>query len=199
MNNLNWLDILTIIILVLFVVDGLLKGFVQSLFDTLGFIAAFYIAKELSAYSSRYISENTGIYKKLYECCALKTADNTVIPALKIIGGQGLIQSTLAQAIITMVSFAVIFVVARFILHAIFRVLNTAARLPVIRQFNSLGGFIIGGIKGIIIIYIAFAVLTPIIPLLSPSHPLVKAVETSSFAVNFYKYNFILSVLNNII
>jgi uncharacterized membrane protein required for colicin V production len=197
MNGLNWLDIATIIVLAVFILDGLAKGFIWTLFDTLGFLASFYIAKELSAYPTNYISNNTEVYKKLCDYIGLKMQGNTAATVFNIINNNALSENALATAFIKMISFVMIFIVAKFLLHALAGVLNAAARLPVLRQFNRLGGFILGALKGVFMVYLILAVIFTIIPILDASNPLVKAVETSKFAVNFYKYNFIISFLNS--
>jgi uncharacterized membrane protein required for colicin V production len=72
------------------------------------------------------------------------------------------------------------------------RVLNATAKLPVIKQFNKLGGLIFGLVKGVLFLYIIFAILTLIIPVLPSSSPIVTAIDKSIFAAGFYKYNIII-------
>ena len=70
--------------------------------------------------------------------------------------------------------------------------MDVTARVPVLKQFNKTGGLVFGILKGILVLYVVFALLTPLIPLMKPSNPLISGLEQSVFTVNFYKYNLII-------
>lgn len=193
MVNLNWLDITAIVIILLFMLEGLVRGFVLTVFNTVGFIAAFIAARFLAPYCAGYIQKNTGIYNAISTYCINKVpASDKAYYAFKLMGAKTSLGDTIAGGLILMTAFAIIFIIAKMLLSALARVMNMVSHLPVLKQFNALGGLLFGLIKGVFLLYIVFAVLTPILPLLKPENPLIIAMEESSFAVNFYRYNLIL-------
>lgn len=193
--NLNWLDVAAILIVAAFALDGLLKGFILSVFNMLGFFIAIYAGKIVAPLVSSYISDNTGIDESIKEYLTDKAGVLDAVPAsvLHIGEGSGLqVSAVLTWVLLTVICFIAVFLAVRLALYMIAAALDMAARLPVLKQFNKMGGLIFGVVKGVVVLYIIFAILTPILPLLMPGNPLVQAVSQSLFAANFYKYNIII-------
>ena len=61
-------------------------------------------------------------------------------------------------------------------------------------MFNKSGGLIYGIIKGFLVIYAIFAILSVISPLIS-SWGVINAIEDSSLGSKMYNNNFILNIL----
>lgn len=198
-NNLNWMDILTVLVLVFYAVNGLLKGLIVSVFRIAGFFISLYAARLLAPIISGLITGNTGIYSGLYDYFGTKIPnDPTLATAFNIIGAnKSDINGSLTSLFITIASFILAFLVIKLILLLVERVLNMTSRLPVINQFNKAGGFIFGIVKGIIILYIVFAVLVLLTPVLEPDNVIIQTVNSSILAVNFYKYNFIIQWISS--
>ena len=196
--NLNWLDFAALLILCIYTVDGLVKGLVLSIFKTAGFIVAIYGAKLLTPGFSGLMTNNTDIYASLSKIFSDKSPSSpSVAPVLSILGaGNADTGNVLTTGFISILSFIILFFLIRLILTLIANAFNMTTKLPVVKQFNKLGGFCFGLIKGALILYIIFAALTPILPLLPSDNTLIAAINSSIFASNFYKYNIIVIWIN---
>jgi len=108
------------------------------------------------------------------------------------------ISQMIAKIIVDLLCIIIIFFVAKLILGILCNILNSIASLPIIKQFNRLGGLTLGVLKGTIIIYIFMAVMVPIASIF-PASSLVNTLETSSIAKVFYDYNILIYMLKNMI
>ncbi len=66
----------------------------------------------------------------------------------------------LAVMITNGIGFFLSYFLASMGIHIIARALNIIARLPVIRGFNHLAGIVVGGLRGILVVWIALLVMT---------------------------------------
>lgn len=103
----------------------------------------------------------------------------------------------IAKIIIDLLSVIVIFFIAKVALDILGALLNGIASLPLIKQFNRLGGLIFGVLKGVFIIYILTAIMVPIASVF-PNSGIVRALEASGLTKTFYDYNILLYMLQNI-
>jgi len=71
---LNWLDWLVLIALLINVVDGFRKGFIMSLFTTLGFVAAIYGAAVYNPVLTEFLDDAFGLKYKIREALTLHIA-----------------------------------------------------------------------------------------------------------------------------
>lgn len=191
---------MTILVLAFYAVNGLLKGLILSVFKVMGFFISLYAARLLAPVLSGYIAGNTGIYNGLYGYFEPKIPkDPTLLTVFNIIGiDKSDVNGSLTLLFITIASFILAFLIIKLILMLFAGVLNMTARLPVIKQFNKVGGFLFGVLKGVLILYIVFAVLVLITPVLEPENAIIQSVNSSIFAVNFYKYNFIIQWISSL-
>ncbi|MDI6619251.1 MAG: CvpA family protein [Clostridiales bacterium] len=188
----NWMDIAAALILIICIFEGFHRGFILTVFGIAGFFISLYAARAMTYPVLQYITKNTGIYKSVYGYISGKGAPGTnAVQVFKILGAKGEINAFIANSVIIAAIFFVLFAIVRIILSIIARALNTAARLPVIRHFNKAGGFILGAAKGILILYVIFAILTLIMPFLPSNSVIVTSINNSAFASNFYRYNII--------
>jgi len=194
-DNLNYLDIAALAVITMYAVDGLLKGFVLSVFNIAGFLIAIYISRIASISFAEYIKLNTGIDDVINNYITEKYNDFnpgiTSVMGIFTDGKQGF-ENTVTSAIILILSFILIFFVIKIILSIVANMLDAAARLPVIKHFNRIGGFIFGALKGAIILYIFFAVITIVMPFISSPNIITTSLDSSVFASNFYKYNIVI-------
>lgn len=108
------------------------------------------------------------------------------------------ISELVAKVIIDLLSIIIIFVVAKIVLNILGTVLNGIASLPIIRQFNRLGGLIFGFIKGVLIIFILAAIMIPIVSIF-PTSTLASALENSVIAKSCYDHNILLYMVKSIV
>ncbi|WIF95846.1 CvpA family protein [Caminicella sporogenes] len=103
----------------------------------------------------------------------------------------------ITKMIVDLISIVVVFLLVKLLLNIIGFILNSIASLPVINSFNRLGGLIFGILKGIIMVYIIFALITPI-TVLSYDNSIVESLNNSYLAKYFYDYNIILDMLEGL-
>lgn len=108
------------------------------------------------------------------------------------------ISFAITQMIVEILSIIAIFLVVKFLINIAASILDGIASLPVINQFNRLGGFVFGIIKGVLIIFILFAIIVPAVSIF-PSNFISIGLKNSILAKYFYDYNIILYMIKNFI
>ena len=96
--------------------------------------------------------------------------------------------------IINAASWVVLFILSRIILMFIKGLANLITKLPVIKQFDKLGGIIYGLLEGLVIIYILLAIVSFISPMLSETG-IIKGIQDSFVASIFYNNNLLLKLI----
>ncbi|HOM02299.1 MAG TPA: CvpA family protein [Acetivibrio sp.] len=100
------------------------------------------------------------------------------------------LSDVLAHMIIDIISLIVMFVVIRIALFILQGVLKGITSLPVIKEVDKIGGFTLGALEGLMVVYIVFAVLMMFSA--SPKFQgLFDAIESSGIAKVLYQNNFI--------
>lgn len=108
---------------------------------------------------------------------------------------ESLISETLTSVFITIISILLVFFIVRFLLMIAVNIINSVAQLPILKQLNAFTGLIFGLVKGVLIIFILFTLLTPIISLY-PQGFIAKGTFESNLGQYFYYNNIILNYLN---
>lgn len=212
-------DIVIIIIIILTGLEGLHKGFILSAFSLLGTIIALLIAKEYYPLVSNFLINKTSFYHWLYEKIYPKVfnimegqgalSTDTLLKLIKIpkilinndmqgldYNSAQILSESIAILLINIVGVIVIYIIANTILSILVAVINTFFKLPILNSFNKLSGLIFGLIKGILIIFIIYAILTPIISL-NPDGLLATQTSNSVLGSYFYNNNIIIGYLEN--
>ena len=99
-----------------------------------------------------------------------------------------------ARMFIDLVSILILFFTVKLIMTFLAYILNGVASLPVLREFNRLGGVIIGGLKGLLIIFVILAILTPFAAM-TDSQVIMQGLDKSKLAKYLYDHNPIISLL----
>lgn len=102
------------------------------------------------------------------------------------------IGSEIAMLVINILSVILIYVIIRIALVFARVIIKTISRLPVFKQLDKTGGFVLGAIEGVLVVYIICAVLIlfSAFPKFSST---IDDLENSQFANYFYQNNFIVS------
>ena len=102
------------------------------------------------------------------------------------------IGSEIAMLVINILSVILIYVIIRIALVFARVIIKTISRLPVFKQLDKTGGFVLGAIEGVLVVYIICAVLIlfSAFPKFSTT---IDDLENSQFANYFYQNNFIVS------
>lgn len=109
-----------------------------------------------------------------------------------------IMSEALTRMFIDVISLIIAFIIARIAIIFIVRILSLFSELPLLKQFNKILGLGFGLIKGILIILIILAILTPIISV-SPSGFLAEGIFGSNAGYYLYDNNILLKCLKNVI
>ncbi len=132
-------------------------------------------------------TEDNGFMKyieKYVEDPINKTKNEIVIEASGVI----------ATKLIDIIAMVSIFIVARLVLILLTFVTDMITSLPILKQFNELGGILYGLIKALLIIYVLLAIAFFIV-YTTGSTGLADAIANSFITKFFYNNNLLLSIL----
>lgn len=111
------------------------------------------------------------------------------------------VSAQVTHMIVYVLGFLTLLIIIMSLLGVIESLANHLARLPVLKEFNKSGGLILGAVLGLISVYFFMIILNVFVPF-EWSQSIVLAIESSRFAVYFYKYNilqyFFVSFLSNL-
>ncbi len=105
------------------------------------------------------------------------------------------VSQTIVGAILNVLCFVVCFIVLMLVFHIVLNFLKVVFRFPVLKQLNSLAGGLFGLLRGVLLCFIAFALL-PLIQTVVPIDGINEMVEASSLAPLFNSGNLILAIMN---
>jgi len=201
------LDIVVVLILVLMGFLGYKKGLINMIFSVVSLLIAIIISMIFFNPLSNFIVENTTIDDKINSVIVEKLETqseseieenyNSIIEDTK-----GKVKTELSQQIsekitaisIQVISIIVVFIVTRLVLIFVKQIANAIASLPIIKQFNKLGGLIAGVLKAIIFIYIVFAIIF-VVSTVGEFDQFNNLVNNSIIAKTMYYKNIILMSL----
>ena len=109
---------------------------------------------------------------------------------------EAIADSTAREVSLTIVkagTWIVLFIVARILLIFLRFITALIAKLPVIKQFDKLGGIIYGVIEGLIIIYVLLAIISFVSPMTNGA--LTNAIEQSYVGSMMYNNNLLLEII----
>lgn len=116
---------------------------------------------------------------------------------LKSTGLGDYISSSMAGMAVNVFILIVVFMVISLIINALVVLLDIVAHLPVIKTMNKLGGFSLGLILGIVIVWVATLTLSFVISTQS-SDSISELIESSILTKLFYYYNPLQNFVMNI-
>lgn len=96
--------------------------------------------------------------------------------------------------LINVTSGILVFLIANIILIIIKAFSNLVAKLPIIKQFNKLGGILFGIIKGLLIVYVVLAILSLAEPVMQET-TITNIMEQSYIGKIMYHHNMLLEIL----
>lgn len=206
------IDIIIIIFLGLLCFQGYRKGFIKTVFDTLGLLISFFISKEIYHFINNFLLKNTKLFVKLYDYFNAKLSQNILnsinngIPVglQKFVNNILLSEATdtfavfidnISLLIIRTISFVITFLTIYALLLFVATIVNTIAKLPLLNLTNRLFGAFVGILKGVIILYLIFALSAPILSFMKDKS-MVQSVLSSESSRILYDNNIILNYLS---
>ena len=212
-------DIAIVAIIGLSIFSGYRKGLIGVAFKILSFLVAIVLAFILCKPVGNYIIENTqfddNIRNTIQETFSAKDIENIEnneennMPDIitDYIAKQvreataetqnevvGMVSINLTQAIINAICFIVIFIVARIALFFLKFIAEAIAEIPLIKQFNELGGVLYGVLKGFFVVYLFFAIVSLIAPIVDIAG-FLEMINSSFLGKMLYDNNLLLKIL----
>lgn len=211
------IDLILIGILLLSIFLGYKKGLIGVAFKILSFIIAIVITLILYRPISNFIINNTEFAKNIENTIVQKLStteiedgkvkeENTDLPNVLVnyinkeisntveATKDAVVQSVakeLSQTAIHLIVIISIYVITRILLLLAKAILEAVAELPIIKQFNEVGGIIYGILRGIILIYVILAIISLILPIIDKT-TVLTAINNTIITKFLYNNNLIL-------
>ena len=211
------MDIIIIAVILLCTFIGYKKGLVGVIFKIISFFIAILVAILLSGPISNWIMENTSVAQEIEGALTEKLIEENVeekeiekedinntsqivvdyinkyTTDVKNVGVRATAREITATTI-RVVVIIVLYIGTKIILFFFRALVNALAELPIIKQFNKLGGTIYGLLKGILIVYVVLALLSLIAPMVN-NVALFEMINSSILGNFMYNHNLILTIL----
>lgn len=206
-------DIVILAIIVLCIIIGYVRGLTGSLIKIVSFVLSLIIAFVLFVPVSNVIINNTEIDENLEASIRNmiiqeeQNEDENMPEAITDYIGQkidqaaddakeSIVDSTARDVSLTIVkagTWIALFIIARILLIFLRFITSLIAKLPVIKQFDKLGGIIYGLLEGLIIVYVLLALISFISPMLNGT--LANAIDESFVGSMMYNNNLLLKII----
>lgn len=202
-------DIVLIGIIIISTFIGYKRGLVNVVFNLCAFLIALIITICLYTPITNLVLENTEFDEKIENIIIEKGVNNDVensteIPFLDNYVSQSIteakndiVKSTstiISQKIIGAVVAIILFIVVRIVLIFAKALINGIASLPIIKQFNEIGGLIYGIVIGLVIVYLLLAVFYFVVSV-NNNGTIANAINSSFITKILYNNNLILNII----
>lgn len=211
------LDLVIIAFIAIFVIIGYVKGLTGSLIKILSFVLSLVIAFVLFVPVSNMIINKTQIDENLEKAIKSKLITqqennltktdenmptaitdylNEKINTAATEAKDGIVNSASRDVSITIIKAATwitLFIFARILLILLKFITGLITRLPVIKQFDKLGGIIYGLIEGLIITYALLAIISFVTPMTNGN--LSEKINNSYVGSQMYNNNLLLKII----
>lgn len=213
------IDIIIIAIILLSTYLGYKKGLIGVAFKIISFIIALSITLILYKPVSNYIIQETTIDDTIRSTISEKIAGaettqegkivendqtpkvitqyiNSVVEETVQNSKQAIAQVVSENLTVSMINIIVmigLFIIIRIILIAVMAILKLIGKIPVIKQFNEIGGILYGIIRGLLIIYAVLAIISLALPMLDKMQPL-NYINSTIITKFMYNNNIILKI-----
>lgn len=215
------IDLVIIAIFALCIFFGYHKGLTGSLLKIVSFVLALAIAFILFKPVSNLVIDNTNWDENLEQAIRqsiLKEEENTqgnqaetkqsmpdvmmnyINEAVENAGNEAksaIVDATARDLSVTIINIAVaivLFIISKIILLFIKGLANLLTKLPVIKQFDKLGGIIYGLLQSLVILYIAFAVISLFSPMMETTG-IIEGIKKSYIGSMMYNNNLLLKII----
>ena len=196
----NGLDYAILVILVIGLLSGAIRGLIHSFFQLAGLIIAIIIAKKYYTYVSDFIISNTNIDNAIHSFINKKNVSEVLsngglLEELYLLLPTGRILNDftgyITMILINCITLFITFTVVRICIALLEIFLKEVFKLPVLSTINHSGGAIFGLVETVLALLLVYAILVPVATF-GRFDIINKAIETSTLSKYFYSYNFIL-------
>ena len=206
-------DIVILAILVLCVIIGYVRGLTGSLIKIVSFVLAIVIAFVLFVPVSSLIIDNTQIDENIENSIREaivqdsegkeenmpETITDYIVQKVDEASDdakEAVADNTAREVAVTIVkagTWLILFIVARILLICLRFITSLITKLPIIKQFDKLGGVIYGILEALIIIYVLLAIISFISPMMNGT--LANAIDDSFIGSMMYNNNILLKII----
>lgn len=201
------IDLIIIAIILLFTFLGYKRGLIKVAIKLCTFIIAIIIAFMFYKPIADLVIQKTEIDDSIQHTITNSilpegaTVDEEIdiqtnLPNIILKNSENTVQSistSISKTLIESVCLLIIFITVKIILKFITFIADLIAKLPVLHQFNKLGGTIYGVLEGLLFVFIGFAIISLIAPLIDSS--LLYTINESTLGSLFYNNNILLNFL----
>ena len=201
------IDLIIIAIILLFTFLGYKRGFIKVAINLCTFFIAIILAFALYKPISKLVIENTNIDESIQttiinkflpedsaETAEVEMPDN--LPNMILKKGQNTVISVAESFTTTLIEaacFLLIFVLSKIILKFVTVLADLIAKLPILKQFNELGGTIYGILEGLFIVFTLFAAISLAAPLIDES--ILDIINKTIIGSFIYNNNILLKLI----
>lgn len=195
------IDIILIAIIALITFIGYKRGLIKVAFKLISFLLAIVLAVVLYKPVSNFIINSTPIDDNLKQAIEERLSspdisneetDNIVAAYYDNVKNSSttVAAKIISESIINVGCMIIVFVISKLIL-LLFRFSgDLIAKLPLIKQLNSVGGFVYGILEGFILIYILLALIALMSPIFNMNQ-IINMINSSIIANIMYNNNII--------
>ena len=201
------IDLIIVLIMLLFIFLGYKRGLVKVAFKLCTFFIAiivafvFYkpVAKLVIANTNIDETIETAITRKILPEGATETQEVDLsqdLPSIILKNSSDTVQSiskSFTNTIIETACMLLIFIIVKIVLKFVTALADLIAKLPILKQFNKLGGTLYGIIEGLFIVFLGFAIISLIAPMLDSS--VLDAINSSTMGSICYNNNLLLKII----
>ena len=193
-----FVDIVLIAFLALSIFLGYKKGLAQLTIKLCAFVIAILITFILYRPIGNLIINTTSIDESIEDAIYNKVTEmmqkddkNELTSELIESAKQGMLPEAARELTINTiygVTAIILFIIARIVLISVSALANLIAKLPVIKQFNEVGGAVYGLLRGLIIIY-AILIIISFVGQINPKNIATQTINESTLGRTMYENN----------
>ena len=205
------IDIIIVIFAGYLCFHGYRKGFILTVFDTLGIIISFFLSKEFYHIAEDFLLNNTKLFVKLHDYFEMKLSINNInnmgkvpvelqkfvnnIMASEFTDTFAIFVDNMSLLVIRSISFVITFLTIYTVLLLLTAIINAVMKLPLLNITNRVFGAFMGILKSVILLYLIFALSAPMLSFMQDK-PLAQSILNSESSKIFYDNNIILNYLS---
>lgn len=154
----NWLFLGVIGFLIIAIMDGYHKGFINKLVGILALIITLMIASVVTPYIYELLESSTSVLGLLQE--GIANSNNDIMSILQTIGMNQTMGGYLAGLLLHMAAYLITFILVSIVIQGFALSLHVVSKLPILNQLNRLLGMVLGLAEGVFYVWVGFFVIT---------------------------------------
>ena len=200
-------DLIIIAIILLFTFLGYKRGLIKVAINLCTFIIAIIIALLFYKPIANVIISNTNIDESIQTAITESILPDdmssteeveiyTELPNIILKNSENTVESisnSFSTIIIETACLLIIFIAIKIVLKFITVLADLIAKLPILNQFNKLGGTLYGILEGVFIVFVGFALISLIAPLIDVS--ILNSINDSTIGSILYNHNLLLNFI----